>query len=397
MFRKVVYLVTCIFVLGMALTNTANAGIPGLIAHWRLDEESGTTAGDASGNGNTGTLEGGAQRTQGKIGGGVYLDGVDDYIEVPNVITPTGSLAFWFKPDWDGSDPEDYRLFDASLGEIYFFISKGANHADINPEDFGFYLEDATDADYQGIEIDPAGVIFADTWIHLAVTWEFDGGPAIVYLNGLEIARAAALGPLPALDPNPRFGLETFTYIPSANGAKSVIDDIMFFETALTGPEIQVIMQGLGKFPYSWNPDPVDGTLYNDTWITLGWSPGDFAVSHNVYLGDNFDEVDAGAESTFQGNQIATYYIAGFPGFAFPDGLHPGTTYYWRIDEVNDAEPNSPWKGPVWSLSIPPKTAYFPNPPDGAESVDPDGDLSWTPGFGSILHYVYFGDNFDDV
>ena len=33
--------------------------------------------------------------------------------------------------------------------------------------------------------------------------------------------------------------------------------------------------------------------------------------------------------------------------FAYPDGLAPGTTYYWRIDEFNNADPNSPWKGPV--------------------------------------------------
>ncbi len=397
MFKKVVYLVMCVFVLGLALTNTANAGIPGLIAHWRLDEASGTAVGDASGNGNNGTLEGGAQRTQGKINGGVYLDGVDDYIQVPNVITPIGSLAFWFKPDWDGSDPADYRLFDASLGGIYFFIAKGANHADINPEDFGFYLEDATDADYQGIEIDPTGVIVADTWYHITVTWEFGGGPAILYLDGQEIARADTLGPLPALDPNPRFGLQTFEYIPSANGAMSVIDDIMFFDKALTEEEIPVIMQGLGAFPWAWGPDPKDGTLYGDTWITLGWSPGDFAVSHDVYLGDNFDDVDTGAESTFHGNQVSTFFIAGFPGFPFPDGLIPGTTYYWRIDEVNETEPNSPWKGPIWSFSIPPKTAYSPDPADGAESIATDDKLSWTPGFGAILHNVYFGDNFDDV
>jgi hypothetical protein len=89
--------------------------------------------------------------------------------------------------------------------------------------------------------------------------------------------------------------------------------------------------------------------------------------------------------------------VVGFPGFAFPDGLVPGTTYYWRIDEVNDTEPNSPWVGPVWSFSIPPTTAYAPDPADGAESVDLNVELSWTAGFGSKLHYVYFGDNFDDV
>jgi hypothetical protein len=116
-----------------------------------------------------------------------------------------------------------------------------------------------------------------------------------------------------------------------------------------------------------------------------------------VYLGDNFDNVNEGAEGTFQGNQAATFIVAGFPGFAFPDGLVPGTTYYWRIDEVNDTDPNSPWKGDIWSFMIPPKTGYLPEPADEEESVDTDVTLNWTAGFGSKLHYVYFGDNFDDV
>jgi hypothetical protein len=46
---------------------------------------------------------------------------------------------------------------------------------------------------------------------------------------------------------------------------------------------------------------------------------------------------------------------------------------------------------------IPPKTAYAPDPADAAEQVDPDVNLSWTPGFGAKLHTVYFGDNFDDI
>jgi hypothetical protein len=114
-------------------------------------------------------------------------------------------------------------------------------------------------------------------------------------------------------------------------------------------------------------------------------------------LGNNFDDVNDGVPETFQGNQASTFIVVGFPGFPFPDGLVPGTTYYWRIDEVNDAEPNSPWKGDVWSFSVPPKTAYYPDPADAAEQVDPDADLSWTAGFGAKLHTVYFGDNFDEV
>jgi hypothetical protein len=150
-------------------------------------------------------------------------------------------------------------------------------------------------------------------------------------------------------------------------------------------------------WPYALGPKPEDGALYPDTWVNLSWLPGGFAVSHDVYIGENFEAVDAGAEGTFQGNQAETFIVVGFPGFPYPDGLVPGTTYYWRIDEVNDAEPNSPWKGDVWSFSIPPKTAYYPVPANGAEQVETDVQLSWTGGFGSKLHTVYLGENFDEV
>jgi len=145
------------------------------------------------------------------------------------------------------------------------------------------------------------------------------------------------------------------------------------------------------------NPNPADGALHEDTWVNLGWSPGDYAVSHDVYLGDNFDDVSEGTGDTFRGNQPDTYLVVGFPGFPYPDGLVPGTTYYWRVDEVNDADPNSPWRGNVWSFMVPPRAAYNPKPPDGAKFIDPNAELSWMPGFDAKLHTVYFGDNFDDV
>jgi len=149
--------------------------------------------------------------------------------------------------------------------------------------------------------------------------------------------------------------------------------------------------------PRAYNPTPADGAIHPDTWVSLSWSSGSFAVSHDVYLGDNFDDVNDGVGDTFRGNQPSTVFVAGFPGFPYPDGLVPGSTYYWRIDEVNDLNPNSPWKGDVWSFTVPPRTAYAPNPADGAKFIDPNADLSWAAGFGAKLHTVYFGDNFDDV
>jgi hypothetical protein len=179
--------------------------------------------------------------------------------------------------------------------------------------------------------------------------------------------------------------------------AGSEVTHWLDFVYVYEGEYVAGIEPGLSPRAKASVPVPADGDFIEDTWGNFSWRPGSYAVSHNVYLGDNYDDVDNGAESTFQGNQAATFFVAGFPGFPYPDGLVPGTTYYWRIDEVNDLDPNSPWKGDVWSFSIPPKTAYNPVPAEGAESIGLNAEISWTPGFGAKLHYVYFGDNFDDV
>ncbi|MHC4704222.1 MAG: PA14 domain-containing protein, partial [Planctomycetota bacterium] len=145
------------------------------------------------------------------------------------------------------------------------------------------------------------------------------------------------------------------------------------------------------------NPEPANGGTILETWTSLVWAPGSKAVSHDVYFSDSFDDVNDRAEGAFRGNQLPTNLSVGFPGFPYPEGLVPGTTYYWRIDEVSETDSDSPWKGPVWSFSVPPRTAHDPDPADGAELVDPNATFSWTPGLAAKLHFVYIGTDFDEV
>lgn len=145
------------------------------------------------------------------------------------------------------------------------------------------------------------------------------------------------------------------------------------------------------------NPSPANNGINTGTWATLSWLAAPSAVSHDVYLGENYDDVAVGTGDTFRGNQDVslTFYIIGFVGYPYPDGLVPGTRYYWRIDEVTaDGTVNA---GDVWSFIVPPKTAYEPNPDDDAKFVATDVTLTWTPGHGAIFHTVYFGDDFDTV
>ncbi|MHC4643816.1 MAG: PA14 domain-containing protein, partial [Planctomycetota bacterium] len=137
------------------------------------------------------------------------------------------------------------------------------------------------------------------------------------------------------------------------------------------------------------NPTPADGSEYEDDEVDLYWIAGYLAVEHDVYFGTNFDDVNDATTTVdpcnvYQGRQPDDY----FPVW---DVLVPGTTYYWRIDEVNDAEPGSPWKGKVWSFWLRPWEPMSPSPYDGALYQDPNVDLSWSAGFKTGQHQVFFG------
>jgi hypothetical protein len=143
-------------------------------------------------------------------------------------------------------------------------------------------------------------------------------------------------------------------------------------------------------------PVPEDGEIIRSTWVTLEWMAGDFAASHTVYVGENYSDVEAGTGDTLRASQTNTSYALGFPGFPYPDGLVKGMTYYWRIEDV-EADGVTTHTGPVWSFTVAPKTAYDPVPASGTEAVDPNVVLSWTPGFGGILHTVFFDEDYDTV
>ncbi|MHC4702949.1 MAG: hypothetical protein ACYTFQ_20485, partial [Planctomycetota bacterium] len=143
-------------------------------------------------------------------------------------------------------------------------------------------------------------------------------------------------------------------------------------------------------------PDPADGAVLEQTFALLQWTAGRSAASHDVYISDNMDDVVAGAEAAFVGNQTATEITAGLEGSPIPGGL-VGATYYWRVDAVED-DPNVVHEGDIWSFTVPPIEAYDPSPADAAENVDAAGvTLSWTAGLGAKLHSVYFGDDLDTV
>ncbi len=301
-------------------------------------------------------------------------------------------------------------------GDSQFVVSdshpcRGANHL---VRDFATWGDWAWITGIMNLNLDLSGIDFDTAYLEFYI----DGGTTAIGYLELRLAG-------PAWDPDfqttsvtvddqPGYELfqvmlKDFTYngagaanLDEFTGGTGMIDRISWgFGAAgdLFVDEVRILDAAGGVAALASNPDPADGAYHEDTWVTLSWKPGQGAVSHDVYLGDTLDVVNDATRDAeeFRGNQMEDYYVAGFPGFAYPEGLVPGATYYWRIDEVNDADPNSPWKGDVWSFSVPPKTAYDPTPADSAEIAGTTVTLRWTMGFGAKLHTVYFGDDYNQV
>ena len=84
MCKRLFCLIFSVLVPGLVLPGMALAIEANLIGFWTLDQTSGTTAYDASGNGNEGTLMGNPMWTVGNIGGALELDGTEDYVDCGN-------------------------------------------------------------------------------------------------------------------------------------------------------------------------------------------------------------------------------------------------------------------------------------------------------------------------
>ncbi len=88
-------------------------------------------------------------------------------------------------------------------------------------------------------------------------------------------------------------------------------------------------------------PDPASDTTGAAPQTVLGWRPGRGAVQHEVYLSDNEVAVANGTAP------VETVLDSRFE----PIDLELGTTYYWKVNEVNEADEPSVWEGDIWTFT----------------------------------------------
>ena len=114
-------------------------------------------------------------------------------------------------------------------------------------------------------------------------------------------------------------------------------------------PRLREFPKGLQFQPFpAICPYPKDGAIDIGQPLILKWVPGTPTLQHDVYLGEdeqavtNATTISSGIYCGRQEAQHSTYITS---------ILEWVTTYYWRIDEVDENDPNKPFKGNVWSFT----------------------------------------------
>jgi VCBS repeat-containing protein len=206
----------------------SNGAVPGLVAAYNFNEGSGTTLTDRSGRGHTGAISGAAWSTQGKFGGALSFDGVNDWVTINDTaaldLTTGMTLEAWVLPS-TLSGWRTVLLKERSGGLVYSLYTSGDG---TRPSGYV-----ATPGEV-GV-VGPSSVS-TTTWTHLAVT--YDGATLRLFVNGAQVATRTLTAPIAASTGALRIGGNSVW----TEFFRGRIDEVRIYNRALTAAEIQADM-----------------------------------------------------------------------------------------------------------------------------------------------------------
>ncbi len=219
-------------------TFTTLAGAdPSQIANLRFDEGTGTTAADASGHGNAGTLMNGASWAAGHSGQAAALDGVNDYVRIPHAAALDAfplSASVWFKTSATlGVSGLLNKYVSGSYNGYQIFLNRGRLCA--------WYLRNTSNYVYDGGSCTLATPGYNDgQWHHVVYVVDARGGR--LYVDGVQRASR----PWTGLPGPPTTATEIHLgHYPGAPGTTpylaAAIDEMRIYSRALSASEVSKI------------------------------------------------------------------------------------------------------------------------------------------------------------
>jgi fibronectin type 3 domain-containing protein len=247
-----------------ATTGPSQTPAPGLVGAWAFGEGTGTTATDASGNGNAGTINGAAWSTQGRFGNGLDFNGATNTVRVPNSTSlnlgSAMTLSAWVQPT---VPQDDWNTILHRQADRYLLTASG-NGGALRPAGGGTF-GGATST------VDAPTAIPVGTWTYLAVT--YDGSTLRLYVNGTQVATNVAGGAIGA-NSNPLWIGGNQPYGEYFEGR---IDEVRVYKRALTQAEIQsdmttpILSAPLDTTPPA-APTGLAATAISGAQVNVSWS-----------------------------------------------------------------------------------------------------------------------------
>ena len=345
MCKKSVYLISTILAIHLAFSDISLGADPNLVGWWKLDEGSGTAATDSSGNGISGVINGNPTwGTNAPFDQSNYLlfDGTNDWVDINSVpqekfLFANYTISMWFRVD-GGSGQRD--LFGATnyVGDHGILLEIGHGNAPngiryINRSPFSPSGMGAPEEIYT-----PSTVKVNDgLWHHVAAVRESDIS-RLLYVDGVQVG--SNTNSLPAFTEPARVALGVLKFSWLARWWNGGIDDVRIYNRALSPDEISQ----LAGSPLASDPRPSNGERNVSVSPVLSWRPGVNASTHNVFFGDNSDDVNNATATTHPNVTFASLSVNSYK----PAALQFNTTYYWRVDEVKGT---AILRGGVWSFT----------------------------------------------
>jgi concanavalin A-like lectin/glucanase superfamily protein len=354
------YLIAFLLVVSLIVDGAMAGADPSLVLYLPFDAGNGDRAEDLSGHDNHGELIGGPKWVDGRSGMALEFSGAENtnHVEVADapslnpreevtvmawiffdVWAPTGGVVSKYTGAGNQRSYDLYMDHDRSLSFRSSVSSNGAYQVGTS----------TTNA------VAPAETLVEGQWQHVSMTYK--GGEFLrLYHDGNMVAESEATATESLFDNTTPLMVGTDFAVGSAHNGQpreftGVIDEVIVFGRQLSADEIQKVMGGLADPALAAVENPDDGETDVGLDVVLDWTPGEFAQTHNVYLGTSFGDVSGASLSDPRGVLVAE----GLTESSFDPGrLAFDQTYYWRVDEVNGAPDLTILKGNVWSFTTEP-------------------------------------------
>ncbi|MFF7266370.1 LamG-like jellyroll fold domain-containing protein [Streptomyces sp. NPDC008159] len=238
------------------LTATPAAAAATLAGHWAMDEDSGTTAADSSGNGNTATLGPAATWTTGRVGSGAVGMGgtAGSVVDVPTPVVDTSAsftVSAWVKLSSTSGFQTAVSIDGTSLSGFYLQLNGTTGK-------FSFTRRASDSSSATTTRADAISAPATGTWYHLVGVDDVATGTLRLYVDGQAQGSVPYTGAWKATG-HTVIGRGLYGGKPT-DYLKGSVDDVRLYSGAMTAAEVAALNQ-----PAHWALDEGSGTIAADS------------------------------------------------------------------------------------------------------------------------------------